>query len=300
VKVVVTGAGGFVGERVALHLAAEGFAVAACYRTHLPASLRVTHGIELLQGDLARDLPLPAAFDAVVHCAADIPGLCPDPAQLTRSNVGGAERLLGAMRAAGARAIVNLSSMSVYGKIAVPVVTEDLRPEQPDPYGESKLATERMIAALCAETGLSALSIRLPGTVGRGSHHNFLSTVMGKILSGEPIRANNPEAPFNNIVYVGDLCVFIADWLSRALAGAVAGHAVTNLAAREPLAVRDVIGTLYRVSGKPPAVTFADEGKAPFLIDLTRALSLGYRAPTVRDSLESFARDCVQPVGVQA
>jgi len=300
VKVVVTGAGGFVGERVALHLAAKGFAVAACYRNHLPASLGATPGIELLQGDLARDLPLPAAFDAVVHCAADIPGLCPDPTQLTRSNVGGAERLLGAMRSAGARAIVNLSSMSVYGKIAVPVVTEDLSPEQPDPYGESKLATERMISALCADAGFSALSIRLPGTVGRGSHHNFLSSVMGKILSGEPIRANNPEAPFNNIVYVGDLCVFIADWLARAMTGSLVGHAVTNLAARDPLAVRDVIGTLYRVSGKPPAVTFAEEGKAPFLIDLTRALSLGYQPPTVRASLESFARDCLQPAGAQA
>ena len=292
-KVVVTGAGGFVGERVALHLAAQGFEVAACYRNHLPPALSHASGLALLQGDLAVDLPLPDAFDAIVHCAADIPGLCPDPARLTRSNVGGAERLLAAARRAGARIVVNLSSMSVYGKIAAPLVTEDLVPDEPDAYGQSKLATERMVAAYCEDTGGCGLSIRLPGTVGRGSHHNFLSTVMGKILAGEPIGASNPEAPFNNIVYVGDLCLFIADWLTRA----PAGHATTNLAARDPLAIREVIATLYRASGKTPAVTFTQEGKAPFLIDLARALSLGYRAPTVSASLESFARDCLKPAG---
>jgi len=293
VKVVITGAGGFVGGWMARSFVDCGHDVVAVYRNHLAEETRCARGISLIQGDLAETVSLPKSIDAVVHCAADILGLCPDGAKLTRSNVTGAERLFRQACDAGAQAIVNLSSMSVYGTVVGPVVTEKLAPNNPDVYGKSKLAAERSLDALCATGDIkSGLSIRLPGTVGRGSHHNFLSGTFGKVMAGTPISANNPDAMFNNIVFVGDLCAFIDQWITRL----PSGHAVTNLAAREPLPIREVIHLLHYFAGKPENVTWNKEGKAPFLIDLTRAQSLGYKPATVRDSLEAFVRDCLTPV----
>jgi nucleoside-diphosphate-sugar epimerase len=289
VRVVITGVGGFVGSWMASYLSSRGHDIIAVYRNHISEETRSIPGICLVQGDLAESLSLPASFDAVVHCAADIPGLCPDETRLTRSNFFGAERLFALASDAGAEVVVSLSSMSVYGTISVPVVTEDLAPDHPDAYGRSKLAAEGVLDVMCGDEKIkSGLSIRLPGTVGRGSHHNFLSGALEKVMTGVAIKANNPDAPFNNIVFVGHLCAFIEQWITRA----PAGHAVTNLAAKNPLPIGEVLRLLYQFAGKPEQITWTDEGKPPFLIDLARAESLKYEPATVRDSLEAFVRDC--------
>jgi nucleoside-diphosphate-sugar epimerase len=288
--VVITGAGGFVGGWLARALAAREHEVIAVYRSRLAEETRCVSGISLVQGDLAAAVSLPKSFDAVIHCAADIPGLCPDNERLTHSNTTGAEHLFMQARDAGARSIVSLSSMSVYGNISVPVVTEDLSPDNPDAYGLSKLVVENLLDQVCADGAIHAgLSIRLPGTVGRGSHHNFLSATLETIFSGRPIQINHPEAMFNNIVFVGHLCNFVEQWI----AAPRAGHSITNIAAREPISIREVINLLYQFSGAPEKVSWAEEGKPSFLIDLSYAQSLGYEPATVSESLKAFVHDCL-------
>src|SRR5260221_292807 len=84
-------------------------------------------------------------------------------------SVEGARAVFHRAREAGGRAVVFTSSMSVYGRIDAPVVPEDLAPVDVDSYGRSKSEGERLLRAAVDEGLGSALSIRLPGTVGRGS-----------------------------------------------------------------------------------------------------------------------------------
>jgi UDP-glucose 4-epimerase len=254
--VVVTGAGGFVGGFLAGWLAGRGHTVTAISRRAMqPADENESSRLAWRRADLREPNALPSQFDALIHCAAEIPARLPDPERLYQFNLEGAGNAFREAVAAGVRSIVFLSSMSVYGTVADPVVTEDTPPRDPDPYGRAKLDCERLLEA-CVKEGLSSgLAIRLPGTVGKGSHHNFLSDVMTRVLSDQPVHANNPDALFNNIVYVGDLAAFLGDWIDRPRA------------------------------------------KRPFLIDLDRASSLGYRPSTVKASIKAFVRDSMAEQG---
>src|SRR6516164_5371153 len=154
--VVVTGAGGFIGGVVAHRLAEQGFTVTAITRRAGARSLR---HLTYRHADLTQPDALPERFDAVVHCAAETPARCPDPVALYASNVGAMRHLCERALQASARAVVFTSSMSAYGTISVPVVTEDTPPQDPDPYGRSKLEGERMLADAVARGLPSALSI---------------------------------------------------------------------------------------------------------------------------------------------
>ena len=244
--------------------------------------------------DLAAAEPLPAGpFDALIHCAGAIPSTVPDEAELSRINVQGSRRLFEHAVKSGATIIVFCSSMAVYGRVAADVVDPDTPVDEPGAYGRSKLESEAKLAELSsANTGLRALSIRLPGVVGPGSHDNFLSDTMRRLAAGETISVRNPDALFNNVVPIDDLAHF-ADTLLKALAP---GHRVTTIAATDPLPVREVVGILQDAAGGVGEVHYQHEGHS-FLISSEHARSLGYRAPTVRDAVQRFAAGCATGLG---
>jgi len=285
--VVVTGAGGFVGGFLAHWLAARGCEVTAISRRPAEASAQAMPGLAWRVADLSLPASLPRRFDALIHCAAETPERCPDRANLHRRNMDISRSVFGQLLEARARSAVYLSSISAYGTVAASVVTEDMPPLDLDPYGRAKRDSENLFQSRVERGLASGLAIRLPGTVGKGSHDNFLSIALKRVLSGEAVKGRNPDSPFNNIVYVGDLAAFLHAWL----ADPRPGYAVTNLGAREPLPMREVLSLLFAFSRRDERVVFEPGGKQPFLISLDRALSLGYRPATVRASLECFVRD---------
>jgi nucleoside-diphosphate-sugar epimerase len=288
-RVLVTGAGGFVGRHVACALATRGATVYAGVRRDAP-ELSGRPGLTVVRADLARGDPLPAPLDAVVHCAAAIPAACPEEDELYRINVEAARHVFGQVGRAGARSIVNCSSMSAFGRIETDLVDPETPVRAPGAYGRAKLESERLLAEAAARFGLCGVSIRLPGVVGAGSHDNFLSGAMRAILSGGTVTARSPDAPFNNIVHVDDLVGFVAhllEWMPP-------GHRVTTIAADDPLPIRQVISRLFKAADRPERVAYEPGGR-PFLISPEPARALGYRVPTVAASLDRFARDCVAP-----
>lgn len=289
-RIVVTGAGGFVGGYLARWFAARGHTVVATVRRSRPLT-PFPAGLSVLAGDLRDPALLPSRFEVLIHCAAETPARCTDPDRLFAGNVEAARVVFECARTAGARAVVFMSSMSAYGRITVPVVTEDLVPVELDTYGRSKTEGERLLDA-AVDAGLpSGLSLRLPGTVGRGSHDNFLSDALTRARRGETLRGRHPGVLFNNIVFVGDLARFIEAWIEAPRLG----HAATNLAARDPISVGELYSHLFACLGLPERIRYETTGKPPFLISIERALELGYDAPTVKESVAAFVRDSTGP-----
>jgi nucleoside-diphosphate-sugar epimerase len=149
-KVLVTGATGFVGRAVVAALAADGDEVHAAVR-HAPA-LPFPPGVAVaLHGDLAEPLdwaPLLTGIDSVIHLAGIAhagPGIAEE--RYDRVNHRATAVLADAARAAGVARFVFVSSIRAQtGPAADHVVTETDEPRPTDPYGRSKLAAERAVA----------------------------------------------------------------------------------------------------------------------------------------------------------
>jgi UDP-glucose 4-epimerase len=286
-RILITGAGGFIGRQLALAMARYGHEVVALMRRRQVSALDQKLGISIECADLAQTDPLPIGpFDAILHCAAAIPSAVSDDAELTRINVEGSRRLFDHVLDAGAGTIIFCSSMAVYGRIEEDVfVDPDTPVREPGAYGRSKLAGERLLAELCAtHAHLRTVSIRLPGVVGSGSRHNFLSDTIARLAAGDEVFARNPDALFNNVVHVDDLAVF-AKTLLRSLP---TGHRAITVGARRPLPIRVVVGMLEAAVGRAGAARYQSGGRS-FLISSEAARSLGYRPASVRDSVQRFA-----------
>src|SRR4051795_10841065 len=147
-NILVTGATGKVGSRLAKRVAGRGNQVRALVRDEARASeLREAH-IELIRGDLLDVGSLAAAVrgvDAVVHCAAFFRGATPEQAQAV--NDVGTQHLAGAARAAGVKRFVFTSTGLVYGSNGGRLAREDDPCAPTAAYPASKLSAERFLLA---------------------------------------------------------------------------------------------------------------------------------------------------------
>ena len=168
------------------------------------------------------------------------------------------------------------------------VVTMDTPAQDPDEYGRSKQAGERALRQLIAVTPtIAGLSLRLPGVIGPGSHHNFLSDVGTKIFAGAAVKARNSSSLFNNVVYVDDLTRFISQWTNAD----VGGYRAATIAAHSPLTISTILAELCRAAGRPFDISFNDSANGSFIIDLKAAEDLGFQPASTLDSIRAFAAD---------
>jgi dihydroflavonol-4-reductase len=151
-RVLVTGASGFVGSHVARALVAAGHAVRALARpTASRAALTDVPEVEWVPGDVVDASTLAPAMrgcDAVVHAAAQI-GFTPATVALQRRvNVEGTRHVLEAARAVGVRRFVHTSSVAAIGRPHEGAVAdEQARYDWPPgmPYHETKRDAERLV-----------------------------------------------------------------------------------------------------------------------------------------------------------
>jgi nucleoside-diphosphate-sugar epimerase len=192
-RVLVTGASGFVGSAVLKHLADQGHEVRGAYRHGLPPSPPGTDGI--LVGDLGDAQDWRAALagvSAVVHTAARVHILNDrslDPlAEFRRVNVEGTANLARQAAAAGVRRFVFLSSIKVNGEYTVAgqsFTADDVTAPQ-DAYGISKHEAEQSLRQIAEETGMEVVIIRSPLVYGPGVKANF-AAMMRWLARGLPL-----------------------------------------------------------------------------------------------------------------
>jgi dihydroflavonol-4-reductase len=154
-KVVVTGATGLIGSRIAERLLAEGHEVSALVRHGTDASPLEAIGVRIARGDLTDGASVAAAVDGcefVVHSGAATGGPSQDPVRAEAVNVRGTEIVLDASWAARVRRVVAVSSPAFLDARSA-TITERTRPDPDapgDPYTQTKRraydATVRRIA----------------------------------------------------------------------------------------------------------------------------------------------------------
>jgi nucleoside-diphosphate-sugar epimerase len=210
VKVLVSGASGFVGGAVCRALVDEGLQVCASVRdereSQVPADVsRVETGDLSAQSDWTRALE---GVDAVVHLAgvahvlkrpsAEALALC------QRVNVDATLAIARAAAGAGACRFVFVSTAKVHGEMnSGHPWTESDPPAPQDPYARSKWEAEQGLRRIERDTGLEVVVLRPPLVYGPGVKANFLR-LLATVERGWPI----PLGAIRNrrsLIYVGNL-----------------------------------------------------------------------------------------------
>ncbi|MCU0963438.1 MAG: NAD-dependent epimerase/dehydratase family protein, partial [Pirellulaceae bacterium] len=183
-KVLVTGANGFVGRALCERLWSSGIPLREAVRDR-GAFLKAgpaASGEVVSVGDLSGRTDWVAALDGIthlVHLAGWAHDLRSSPAEaqsFARTvNVEGTERLARQSVAAGVRRFVFMSSVkAVAERSGVLPLSETAAPAPQDAYGASKLEAERVLCELARAGGMETVIVRPPLVYGPGVRANFL------------------------------------------------------------------------------------------------------------------------------
>ena len=180
-KVLITGASGFVGRALCSHLVAHDFDVVSTVRNlpDTPVS-GVSYRIVAEMGASTDWSDVLTGVQAVIHCAARVHVMrdhAHDPlTEFRYVNTLGTETLARAAAHCGIKRLIFLSSIKVNGESTLPDVpfdqTSPTRPQ--DPYAISKWEAEQVLARVAVETDLEVVVLRCPLVYGPGVKGNFL------------------------------------------------------------------------------------------------------------------------------
>ena len=260
-RIVVTGATGFVGGRVAARLRGRGDEVVAVVRT--PDRALEAMGVHQVEGGLgAVDDELLVGVDGLVHAAASV---SPELDGARAVNRDGTRHVVDRAVAAGTPRFVHVSTVSVYDLDAVgdtevdesaPLTSGAASPSGSagSAYAVTKAEAEAEVAAGVAR-GLSAVVLRPPAVLGAGATSTWGTRVPRRILDGETW----PRHPSTTFAYVHiddlvDAVLAGVDGAAEVTANVVGGHttvgayldAVARLLPGDVDPVADQNGTPWR------------------------------------------------------
>lgn len=224
-KVLVTGADGFVGRMLNKRLCSAGFAIraatlepveaGACYASQ---GEPVTASIENVAiGDISSRTDWSEVMDgvdAVVHLAARVHIMRDDAtnplAEYRRVNTQGTELLARAAADAGVKRFVYISTIKVNGDTTRGrgPFSESDEPAPTDPYAHSKWEAEQSLRRIAEESSLELVVVRPPLVYGPGVRGNFLA-LLGLVDRGLPLPLGGTRNA-RSLVYIENLCDFLA------------------------------------------------------------------------------------------
>ncbi|HEY2007065.1 MAG TPA: NAD(P)-dependent oxidoreductase [Solirubrobacteraceae bacterium] len=229
-KVLVTGASGFLGGFACAELQRRGHQVSALVRRPesaptdaAPVIADLTDSASLVQA-LGQAQP-----EAIVHLAAEI-ATQRDARRVREVNVEGTRRLLGAAVEAGVPRFVFTSTV-VTGDAGGEMLTEDRRPPVETEYGRSKQDGEELVL----QSGLAHVILRPSHVYGPGGW--YAEEIVGRLRQPGRFAVVGSGQNFWDVVHVEDVASACADALERAPSGAIY-HVVDD----QPVRYRDFVG----------------------------------------------------------
>ncbi len=272
-RVLITGASGFLGRTLAEKLAARNYTVRGLVRKTSRVQALQQLGIELCYGDLVDRDSLIAACrgaDVVFHTAAEAGHWGPRRA-FTTVNVQGTHNLMEAVAAARVSRLIHFSSATVYGWQLGRLTEQTPRQSMGDWYADSKIAAEELVLAAAERFGF-ALTVLRPGEVYGPYDQKWLPMLAENVRKGR-MRVIGPGKTLVPAVYGED----VAELAIRAAESRAAVGEILNVGSGEKVTWEQFLSTLAAYLG-----TTLPRGRLP--------VALLYPAAAVLETLWKLAR----------
>lgn len=281
-RILVTGASGFVGRVTARYLIEHGHQVVGLIRlrSDLPAGVIPLMGPLDDQRQLGTALVTQQPFDAVVHLAAasTVRDSFIDPALTYATNVGGTANLLSTIdRHSGPVAFVFTSTCAVYGSRTADPLNEDINPDPSSPYASSKLAAEDLVRYAAAAGKVGGMVLRLFNVA--GADRGVVDTNRTRIISNAVraaagllphVTVNGDGSAIREFTHVTDVAASIL----LAIEAAETGEAETmNIGTGRGVSMAEIIARVATVTGCPVPVEHRPPANEPraLVADVARA-----------------------------
>ncbi len=297
-KVLVTGAGGFIGSHLVEALASQGHDVRALVRYNgrgdwghfHELSSDCTRRVSVRAGDITdaffvRDLV--AGCEVVFHLAAliGIPYSYAAPASYVATNIQGTLNILEACRVAAVRRVVITSTSEVYGTARYTPIDENHPLHGQSPYAASKISADKLAESYFCSFDLPVVVLRPFNTYGpRQSARAVIPTVVAQALAGaKEIRLGNLE-PKRDLTFVSDT---VSAFLAAADAKGIDGE-VIHFGQGKAITIGELARKCIEASGSKASVVRDPERDRPdrsevglLLCDPAKATRLLSWRPTV-------------------
>jgi dTDP-glucose 4,6-dehydratase len=281
VRVLVTGAGGFIGSHLAERLVRDGARVRAFVRYKSDG----THGwldrsphksdLEVVAGDVTDAVSIQQAVagcDIIFHLAAliGIPYSYQAPLSYVRTNVEGTFNILQAARDAHVQCVVHTSTSEVYGTAQYVPIDEHHPLVGQSPYAATKIGADKLAEAYHRTFGLPVVILRPFNTFGpRQSMRAVLPTLLVQLLSGRPVIRLGALHPRRDLTFVGDT---VAGYLKAAQSEAAIGRTV-QLGTGRDISIGELAAVAMEILGLRAEILSDEERQRPATGEVERLLS---------------------------
>lgn len=272
-KMLVTGAGGFIGSHVVEALLREGHSVRALVRYNSRGSWGhldgkesyLAEGLDVRLGDitdpyLVRDLVV--GCDIVFHLAAliGIPYSYHAPASYVATNINGTLNVLEACRQAKTRRVIITSTSEVYGTARYAPIDEAHPLQGQSPYSASKIAADKLAESFFCSFDLPVVTLRPFNTYGpRQSARAIIPTVITLALAGaNEIQLGNLE-PRRDLTFVEDI---VQAFVLAATAPNIEGETI-HFGQGKEISVRDLAAKCLKALDSQAEIVISSDRQRP-------------------------------------
>lgn len=281
-RVLVTGAGGFIGSQLVERLLAEGARVRAFVRYNSRADsglLRLVPrelipSLEVVAGDLREWQAIRQVVrncEIVFHLGAliSIPYSYHHPFEVAETNFMGTLNILMACQYLGVKRLIHTSTSEVYGT-ARRVPIDECHPLQgQSPYSASKIGADKLAESFFCTYNLPVVTVRPFNTYGpRQTARAVIPTIIAQALANGTIHLGNLSTK-RDFTFVSDT---VQGFLMAAEAQGVEGQ-VFNLGTGAEISIGDITRKIIQRVGKPIKIVVDPERLRPELSEVMRLLS---------------------------
>jgi NAD dependent epimerase/dehydratase len=291
-KVLVTGAGGFIGSHLVEALVAMGCSV-RCFVRYTSRSDRgwldtfpekLLRKLDIVAGDLKDPDAVRGAISEcaiVFHLGAliGIPYSYTHPRNYVDTNVIGSTNVLTACRDLEAERLVHVSTSEVYGSAQYVPIDENHPKVGQSPYSASKIAADMMAESFHRSFGLPVAIIRPFNTFGpRQSLRAVVPTIISQLLSGSTVRLGS-LTPIRDFTYVSDT---VAGIIRGAEVDEAVGQTI-NLGTGREVVIGELVEIVASLIGEKPKISRQSSRVRPAESEVARLVSDNSRAQAVLD-----------------